>query len=237
MTKLTPSRRAVVRDAVSVGLATGTYGVAFGAAGTAAHLSVWQTCALSLLVFSGGSQFALVGVLGGAGSIPIGSIPIGSVSAGVASALLLGARNSLYGVRLANLLRGGGRVRRLGQAQLVIDESTAMAIAQPTPEAAVLAFRTTGLAVFVFWNIATLLGAAGTAFVGDPAALGLDAAVPAAFLALLAPRLREGAAERWVAASGALIALAATPVLPPGVPVLLAALGVLGGLHTLRERT
>jgi predicted branched-subunit amino acid permease len=222
------SRHGVLRNAIAVGLATGAYGIAFGAAGAAAGLSTAQTCALSLLVFTGASQFALVGVLG-AGGAPL---------AGVASALLLGARNTLYGLRLAEVLRRPGErfwsPRRLGQAQLVIDESTAMAVAQPTPALTRLGFSATGLAVFVFWNLATLFGAAGAEILGDPALFGLDAAVPAAFLALLAPRLRTGRVEVRVAAAGAVIALIATPFLPPGVPVLLAAAGVLVALRPIR---
>jgi len=212
----------VVRDAAAVGVATGTYGVAFGAAGVAAGLDVPQTCALSLLVFTGASQFALVGVLGAGGAV----LP------GIASALLLGARNTLYGVRLAALLPWRG-ARRMLVAQGVIDESTAMAVAQPTPALARLGFLATFSSVYACWNLATLLGAAGASVLGDPAVYGLDAAVPAGFLALLAPRLRAGRAERRVAAAGAAVALAATPWLPPGVPVLLAALGVLVALGPL----
>ena len=192
-------------------MAVGTYGLSFGAAATAAGLSVAQTCALSLLVFTGASQFALVGVLGAGGSLV----------AGVASALLLGSRNALYAVRLADLvpLRG---LRRLVAAQVTIDESTAVATTAPESLAAT-GFWATALSVYVLWNLATLLGALGAATV-DTHALGLDAAVGAAFLGLLWPRLRE--APR-VAAGGALLAVVAVPLTPPGVPVLVAALAVL----------
>jgi len=192
-------------------VAVGTYGLSFGAAATAAGLSVAQTCALSLLVFTGASQFALVGVLGAGGSLV----------AGVASALLLGSRNALYAVRLADLvpLRG---LRRLVAAQVTIDESTAVATTAPESLAAT-GFWATALSVYVLWNLATLLGALGAATV-DTHALGLDAAVGAAFLGLLWPRLRE--APR-VAAGGALLAVVAVPLTPPGVPVLAAALAVL----------
>jgi len=192
-------------------VAVGTYGLSFGAAATAAGLSVAQTCALSLLVFTGASQFALVGVLGAGGSLV----------AGVASALLLGSRNALYAVRLADLvpLRG---LRRLAAAQVTIDESTAVATTAPESLAAT-GFWATALSVYVLWNLATLLGALGAATV-DTHALGLDAAVGAAFLGLLWPRLRE--APR-VAAGGALLAAVAVPLTPPGVPVLVAALAVL----------
>ncbi|TQS46643.1 AzlC family ABC transporter permease [Cryptosporangium phraense] len=211
--------RSIVRDALGVGLATGAYGIAFGAAGVAAGFSVLQTCLSSLLVFTGASQFALVGVIGAGGG----------VAAAVGSALLLGARNALYGVRLSSLLGWTGW-RRAIAAQGVIDESAAMALPRTTPEASRLAFVSTALSVFVFWNAATLIGAVGATAVGDPAVLGLDAAAPAGFLALLAPRLREGGGAWRVAAAGAVIALLATPWLPPGVPVLLASFGVLVAL-------
>jgi predicted branched-subunit amino acid permease len=207
-------RSAVVRTATGVGVATGAYGLSFGALGTAAGLSVAQTCALSVLVFTGGSQFALVGVLGGGGS------PL----SGAASAVLLGSRNALYGARLARLLGLRG-LRRMVGAQLVIDESTAVALSneEQGPQAARLGFWATGLAVFALWNAATLAGALAGTVVGDPRDLGLDAAVPAAFLALLAPRLRGRPA--WLtAATGAALAVAVVPLVPAGVPVLVAAL-------------
>jgi predicted branched-subunit amino acid permease len=207
------ARAAVRRDALGVGVAVGAYGLSFGAAAVTAGLSTAQACALSLLVFTGASQFALVGVLGAGGS----------VVAGVAGALLLGSRNLLYAVRLTSLVPTRG-ARRLVAAQLTIDESAAMATAVPAGLSA-LGFWATGLAVYVLWNLATLLGAVGAARLGDPAALGLDAAVPAAFLALLAPQVRDRTAV-GVALAGALLALAAVPFTPAGVPVLLAGLAV-----------
>ncbi|MFN2524410.1 MAG: AzlC family ABC transporter permease [Mycobacteriales bacterium] len=202
----------VVRDAVGIGIAVGAYGLSFGAVATTAGLSVAQACATSLLLFTGASQFALVGVLGAGGS----------AIAGVLSALLLGSRNTLYAVRLADLLQIRGP-RRLLAAQLTLDESTAMATATPGHPA--LAFWATGASVYVLWNLGTLLGAVGAARLGDPATFGLDAAIPAAFLALLAPRLRERTGL-LVAVAGGLLALAAVPVSRPGVPVLVAALAV-----------
>ena len=208
----TVERRRVVRTALGIGTATGAYGVSFGALSTASGLTVTQTCALSVLVFTGASQFALVGVLGAGGS----------AGSGAATALLLGSRNALYGLRLAPLLELRG-VRRLVGAQLVIDESTAVAVAQAEPRAARLGFWTAGLAVYVLWNAATLIGALAGDAIGDTRAYGLDAAVPAAFLALVAPRLRGR--EPWaVALAAAAIALLAVPVVPVGAPVLLAAL-------------
>lgn len=209
------SRRSVLRRSVGVGVAVGTYGVSFGAVSVSAGLSVAQTVALSSLTFTGASQFALVGVIGGGGSLV----------AGVLAALLLGSRNTLYGLRLAPMLSLSGRRRALG-AQLVIDESTAVAIAQDDVRAARLGFWATGTAVFVCWNVATVVGAVAAEALGDLRSWGLDAAVGAAFLALLWPRLRDPGALP-AAAVGAGTALALTPFLPPGVPVLLAAVGAL----------
>jgi 4-azaleucine resistance transporter AzlC len=209
------SRRAVVRDSLGVGVAVGAYGFAFGAASVAAGLSVLQSCLLSLLAFTGGTQFAVVGVVAGGGSI----------GAALAGGLLLGSRNTLYAMRLAPLLRVRG-LRRLVAALGTIDESTAMAVAQPEPELARVAFWWTFGGVFTFWNLSTLLGAVAGSLV-DPATVGLDAVVPAAFLALLAPRLRAGALERRIALAGAVIAFALIPVTPAGVPVLAASAALL----------
>ena len=196
--------RPIVRDAAGIGVATGAYGLSFGALAVAAGLSVPQACALSLLMFTGASQFAFVGLIGSGGV------------AAVATALLLGARNGLYGLRLAPFVRP-----RALAAHLVIDESAAMAV-RDTPEESRLGFWSTGLAVFVCWNLATALGAVGGAALSDPRAFGLDAAAPAGFLALLAPRLREREPQA-VAALAAAAALIALPLVPAGVPVLIAA--------------
>jgi predicted branched-subunit amino acid permease len=205
-------RRKVIRDCVTLGAAVGASGVSFGAVSVAAGLSTLQACTLSLLVFSGGSQFALVGVLGAGGS----------AAAGVAGASLLGSRNMLYAVRLATLLRVP-RSRRLAAAQLTIDETTAMAITAP-PDVRDTAFWVTGVTVFTTWNLATLLGALG-AGVFDTNAVGVDAAVGAAFLALLVPQIRDRRGAR-IALGGALLAAAAVPMTPAGVPVIVAALAI-----------
>jgi 4-azaleucine resistance transporter AzlC len=194
-----------------VGLATGAYGVSFGAVSVAAGLSVAQTCALSLLMFTGASQFALVGVLA-AGGAPL---------SGALTALLLGTRNTLYGLRLAPLLQWSGWRRLLG-AHLVIDESTAMSVTRSSRAAARLGFLTTGLSVFLLWNLATFAGAIAGTVLGDPRTFGLDAAVGAAFMALLWPRLRDRR-NRLVAAAAAAVALGMVPISPAGVPVLAAA--------------
>lgn len=216
--------RAVVRDGLGVGLATGLYGTSFGAVSVASGLDVAQTCVLSLLMFTGASQFALVGVLGAGGSAVSGAL----------TAALLGTRNTLYGLRLAPLLGWRG-TRRVAAAHLVIDESTAMSITRPSPDLARTGFLATGLSVFVLWNLFTLLGAVGGAVMGDPRAYGLDAAVGAAFLALLWPRLQQPGGTRlaWAAAA---VALVAVPLVPAGLPVLAAgAVAVIAGaLHARR---
>jgi predicted branched-subunit amino acid permease len=204
----------VLRNAIGISVATGAYAVSFGAVAVTAGLSVVQTCATSLLVFTGASQFALVAVLGAGGA----------VFSGVLSAWLLGTRNALYAVRMADLLQLRG-ARRVAAAQLTIDESTAMAIAAPAGLER-LGFFATGIGIYLLWNLGTLLGALGAAHLGDPARFGLDAAVPAAFVALLAPRLRDREAA-GAALLGAALALVAVPFVRPGVPVLLAGLAVL----------
>jgi predicted branched-subunit amino acid permease len=205
------SRRAIVRDGIAVGLATGAYGVSFGAIGVTSGLNIWQTCALSLVAFTGASQFALVGVLG-AGGAPL---------AGMATGLLLGTRNTLYGLRLSSLLGWRG-ARRAAAAHLVIDESTAMSVTRETGEDARVGFLATGVAVFVLWNLATLIGALAGDALGDPRTFGLDAAVGGAFLALLWPRLRDRT-NQLVGVLSAVVALALVPFTPAGFPVLAAA--------------
>ncbi|HEY7488270.1 MAG TPA: AzlC family ABC transporter permease [Streptosporangiaceae bacterium] len=223
MTQTEPNRadpvRAAVRDGLGVGIAVGLSGLAFGAAAVAAGLGVVQACALSLIAFSGASQFALIGVVAGGGNL----------LAGAAGAVLLGGRNALYGLRLADLLRVRGW-RRLVTAQVVIDETTAVATAQPDPASARAGFRATAISLYLIWNLTTLLGALGAARLGDPETLGLDVVGPAAFLALLWPRLKAGGTERAVAGAAAVIAVATTPVLPPGVPIMLAAVAALVGV-------
>ena len=217
--------RAVVRDALTVGLTVGASGAAFGVAGAAAHLSVAQTCALSLLVFTGASQFALVGALAAGAAVP----------AAVAGAFFLGLRNCLYGLRLGPRLEIP-RVLRPLAAQLVIDETSAVALVQSGRRGARLGFTVTGLTLYLVWNLTTLAGALGAGALGDPARYGLDAAGPAVFLALLGPRLREGGTERSVAVLAVLLALAATPSLPDGTPVLLAVAAVPLALVLRRAR-
>ncbi|HET8560007.1 MAG TPA: AzlC family ABC transporter permease [Marmoricola sp.] len=210
------SRRSIVRDGLAVGVATGAYGVSFGAIAVTSGLDVWQACALSLLAFTGASQFAFVGVVG-AGGAPL---------SGMVTGLLLGTRNTLYGFRLSTLLGFTG-VRRTAAAHLVIDESTAMSVTRDSREAARVGFLATGLAVFVLWNLATFVGALAGHALGDPKAWGLDSAVGGAFLALLWPRLRDRR-NQLCAALAVALALVLVPLVPAGVPVLAAGVVALG---------
>lgn len=202
--------RAVIRDSLSISIAVGSYGAAFGVASVAAGLSIAQTCALSLLLFSGASQFAVAGVLGAGGS---------ALSA-IAASALLALRNGFYGARMAPLLQVRG-LKRLLASQITIDESTAIALAHESKGAADArkGFWLTGVGIYFFWNLATLLGALGANALGDPAQWGLDATIPAAFLGLLWPRLTSQLA-RVVAISAVALALILTPLLTPGLPII-----------------
>ncbi|MFF4307570.1 AzlC family ABC transporter permease [Streptomyces sp. NPDC001601] len=221
---------AVVRDALGVGVAVGLSGFAFGVTSAGSGLGLLQTCALSLLVFTGASQFALVGALA-AGGNPFTA---------AAGAFFLGLRNAFYGLRLSQVLSLPSVVRPFA-AQWVIDETTAVTLAQPTRRAARIGFTVTGLSLYVLWNLTTLLGALGAKAVGDTGAWGLDAAGPAVFLALLAPMLKT-TTDRAVAALAVLLGLGLLPVLPAGVPVLVAALAApaalfVSGIRSGRDRT
>ena len=207
-----------------MGIATGLYGTSFGAVSVAAGLSVAQTCALSLVMFTGASQFALVGVLA-AGGTPLSS---------ALTALLLGSRNTLYGLRVGPLLGYRG-ARRAAAAHLLLDESTAMSINRPDRTLARVGFVATGLSVFVLWNLFTFLGAIAGEALGDPETYGLDAAVGAAFLALLWPRLSDSV-NRGVALAAAALALTLVPFTPAGLPVLAAGgVALLVGLLSKHE--
>jgi predicted branched-subunit amino acid permease len=215
---LSPTRRReVVRQAWSVGVASGTYGVSFGALAVAAGLDIWQAQVLSLVMFTGGSQFAFVGIIAAGG--------LASAPAAIATATMLGIRNGLYGLQTSQLLQVRG-AKRLAAAQLTIDESTAVGIAQPEPSAQRLGFWQTGIAVFVLWNTSTLAGAFLGNALGDPRRLGLDAAAAAAFVALLWPRLKSRDATATAVLAIA-IALLTSPFLPAGIPVILAAVAAL----------
>ena len=195
-----------------MGLATGLYGISFGALAVTAGLSVWQASALSALMFTGGSQFAFIGVIAGGGAL-------GSATA---AASLLGVRNALYGVTANAMLRPHGW-RKLLAAQVTIDESIATASGQDNPDEERRGFWTAGAAVFVLWNLFTLVGALAGNALGDPTVWGLDGAAVAAFLGLLWPRL-SGRDPIAIAVVAAAVTLLAVPVVPAGLPIILAAL-------------
>jgi predicted branched-subunit amino acid permease len=208
-------RTRALRAALAVGLPTAAYGVSFGALATlGAGLDLWQTMVLSLVMFTGGSQFALVGVLAAGG--------LSAWPSAVASAALLGSRNAVYAIRMSPVV-GRGFARRAAAAHLTIDESTAVSSAQDSPRGQRIGFWATGLVVYVGWNLTTLAGAVIGDLLGDVSAYGLDAAAAAAFLGLLWPRLARLQAQA-VAVAAAFVAALLTPVLMPGLPVLVAAL-------------
>jgi 4-azaleucine resistance transporter AzlC len=212
-----PRTRSVVTATTTLALAVGVFGVSFGVGAVSAGASVAQACVISLLVFTGASQFSAVSVIGAGGTT-------GSALGG---ALLLAARNGVYGLTMARRL-DGPLGRRLVAAQLTIDETTAMSAAQSDPDMQRLAFWITGVGVYVFWNLGTLLGAlAGSAI--DPKTFGLDAAFPAAYVAMVWPLLRDRRG-RLAAALGAAICLSLIPFVPVGIPILCAALAILVGV-------
>ena len=204
--------QSVVAVSLGVGAATGLYGISFGALSVAAGLDIMQTMALSLLMFSGGSQFAFIGVIAtGAGVIPA-----------VLSAWLLGVRNGFYALRLNPVLSVQALLKPVA-AQLTIDESNAVSLlGEPDREKERQGFWLTGISVFVFWNLFTLLGAVLGSQIGDPSVWGLDAAAAAAFLGLIWPRLTQSKLLALAVAS-ALLATFLSGVLPAGIPVLASA--------------
>ena len=210
------ARKEIVRNAASIGVAVAMYGVSFGALGTTTGLSIPQTMALSLLMFTGASQFTLVSTLASGGT---------ALTAVVAS-WLMGTRNAAYSMRMTPILKIKGP-GRLVAVQLTIDESTAMGLAQDEEafdgRASQLAFWATGLSVYLLWNLATFIGALSVSTIGDPKSFGLDAAIAAGLFALVWPQIKSRI-DLSVALGGALIALALTPFVSPGIPVLAAAL-------------
>lgn len=218
MTTPVAPRTSVVGAGVTLGLAVGVIGVSFGVGAVAAGASVWQTCAMSLLVFTGASQLSAVSVIAAGGTL----------GAALGGAVLLAARNGVYGLAMSGVL-GGSLARRLVAAQITIDESTAMAAAQGEPAQAERAFWITGGSVYVFWNLGTLIGALAGSEI-DPQRFGLDAAFPAAFVGMLMPLLSRRR-DRWAAGLGAAICLVTLPVLPVGLPILVSATAVLVGVR------
>ncbi len=204
----------LLRDVLAVASAVGVVGASFGAIAVASGVSPLLASAMSVLVFAGGAQFMVVGLVA-AGGAPL---------AAVLAALLLNVRHLPFGLAIGDVL-GERWVSRLVGSHLMIDESVAFAMAQPDPERRKIAYWTSGCALFVFWNVGVVIGALGGSALGDPAVFGVDAAFPAGLLALLLPSLRDKTALRG-ALLGAGVALAATPLLPAGVPVLLALVGI-----------
>ncbi len=205
--RLTPA----VRMGLSIAVATGLYGISFGALAVAAGLSVGQTLVLSLLMFTGGSQFAFIGVIAGGGG----------ASAALGAATLLGVRNAVYGMQMNRMLLPKGW-RKWVAAHVTIDESAATAVGQTEPDEQQRGFWTAGLGVFVLWNLFTGLGAVLGDALGDPRQWGLDGAAVAAFLALLWPRLHRREPVALAVVCGLATALA-VPLVPPGLPILFAA--------------
>jgi predicted branched-subunit amino acid permease len=208
------SHSETLRKSFTVSIIVGLSGIAFGAASVAAGFSVLQSCALSLLTFSGASQFALVGIMGAGGS----------ALSGIATASFLGFRNGLYGLRMAPIMKVSG-IKRIFAAHVTIDESTGVALSQEEIGEAAMrkGFWYTGIGVFLFWNLFTLLGALGAHAMGDPAEWGLDAAVPALFLGIVWPKLRTRS-DRLLAGGAVLMALVLSPLLPAGLPIISTAL-------------
>ncbi len=203
-----PKNDAVVRTSLSVAFTVGLYGAAFGAAGVTAGFTILQTCLLSILLFSGASQFAVVGIMGAGGS---------AISA-IATATLLGFRNALYGLQMAPILKVTG-LKRILSAQITIDESTAVSTLQENDVDRKRGFYLTGIGVYVFWNLFTYLGALGASAIGDPAVWGLDAAVPAAFCGLVWPRLKDKK-QFLISALAIVLALSLTPITAAGIPII-----------------
>lgn len=203
--RLTPA----VSQGLSLAVATGLYGISFGALAVTAGLDVWQVFALSALMFTGGSQFAFIGVLTGGGS----------AAAALGAASLLGVRNVVYGMQVNALVRPGTKPFA---AHVTIDESTATALAQRDPAERRRGFWVTGVGVLVLWNLFSVLGAVLGSSIGDPRTYGLDGAAVAAFLALLWPRLKGR--EPWaLAVLAALATVLVVPWVPAGLPILVAA--------------
>ena len=215
------AQRRIRNRALAIGLSVTPFGLSFGAVSVEAHLSLVQVCLLSLVLFSGASQFALVSIIGAGGSY---------LSA-VGTALLLGVRNGLYGARINSLLHPAGW-RRLVMAEVTIDESTAMAVSEAPSGNAARAFWTTAVSVYVLWNASTIIGALVGNALGSPAATGLDVAGPAAFIALLAPRLTS-MRMRLVALGSGAIALVTVPIVPVGAPILIGGLTAVAMLLVL----
>ncbi|MEU0553296.1 AzlC family ABC transporter permease [Dactylosporangium maewongense] len=209
------TRDPIVRDVSALCAAAVVVGLSFGAIATAAGLPLSQIVVMSAFVYAGGAQFLAVGL------VSAGGTALAIVLAG----LLLNARHLPFGLAIGNETLGASRWRRIVGSHILTDESVAFALAQDDPAQRRRAYWLTGVALFVTWNIASTVGAIAGSALGDPNRYGIDAAFPAALLALTLPSLKDSASVR-VAVAGAAIALATTPLLPAGLPVLLALLGL-----------
>jgi predicted branched-subunit amino acid permease len=213
----------LVRSVLAVATAVFVVGASFGAIAAAAQVRLLETMAMSVFVFAGGAQFLAVGVVSAGGS----------AVAAVLAGLLLNARHLPFGLAIGDVI-GRRPLHRAVGSHLIVDESVAFALSQADPGRQRRAYWLAGSALFVSWNIGTVLGFVAGASVGDPATFGIDAAFPAGLLALLWPSLRQRPELRVAVASGAL-ALATTPFLPPGLPVLVALLGLAAALPVPRQ--
>ena len=218
LSKLSAPVRSVVVSSLTLSGAVGVFALSFGVLSVSAGASIAQTCALSLFTFTGASQLSAMSVIGAGGT----------VGGALGGALLLSARNGVYGLALAPCIKGSLR-KRLLAAHFVIDETTAMTTAQTDPRLQKIAFWTTGIGLYSFWNIGTLIGAILGSGI-DPQKYGLDVAFTAAFVTMLAPHLRT-TKGRQAAVFGALICLVLIPSAPIGVPILAAGLAVFVGLR------
>lgn len=205
------------RDALAVAAAVGLVAVSFGALSAAAGVPAPLTVALSVLVLAGGSQFLVVAVVAAGGS------PVAAVAAG----LVLNLRHLSYGLAMGPVV-GRSRLVRLLGAHLLIDEVVAFAGARGTGERARRAYWLAGLLLYACWVGGTVVGMLAGAAVPDPDVFGIDAAFPAALLALLLPGLRrpDNGAGRRVGTVAAVVSVLVTPVLAPGLPVLAGLLGL-----------
>ena len=220
-----PRSRRFVSASLVIGVAFIAFGASFGVLAVSAGASVAQATAMSLLIFTGASQMSAVSVIAAGGS----------VSSAFGGALLLAGRNAVYGLAMAPVLRGHSRVAQWLGAQWVIDETTAMVTAEADPEDRRRAFWISGTILYTSWCAGTFLGAlVGTNI--DPNDFGLDAAFPVLFIAMLAPHLRtpEG---RKAALFGGVVTVVLAPFLPVGLPILVAALGMLFGLSPAHSKS
>lgn len=221
---MTGRLRSYWRDCLVVSLAVGVIGVTFGVFADAAGFDLAQIVVMSALVFTGASQFAAVGVIedGGSGGAAVGS------------ALLLAARNALYGP-VARRALPSSMLARLASAHFVIDETTAMAAVHDDSRDAAGAFWITAATLWLCWNLGSVAGALLGAVLGEPQTWGLDAAFPAMFVALLAPHVRTPAG-RTAAGVAAAVALGAVPVTASGIPILLAVSALIPAVFVQRHR-